>query len=112
VRLSIGPLSIERQHGKPYLIDGYQLEPTAWVVRAGKASARVPQEGEPSGRLWALAWVRPSTVRVTDPLGRRYVLGFSRRRALMRWAGGLVAAVVVIAVVNLLGRRSHGRRDA
>ncbi|MHB0876132.1 MAG: hypothetical protein ACYC5O_08820 [Anaerolineae bacterium] len=111
MRLSIGPLSIERQHGRPYLVDGYQLEPTAWVVRAGAASVVVPQAGEPVGRFWAFALVRPSTVKVTDPLGRRYVLGFSRRRALLRWSAGAVAVVIAVAAVRLIGRRVRGRRS-
>ena len=107
MRLSLGPWSIERQHGKPYLVDGYQLEPTAWVLRGGAASVLVPQQGEPSGRLWAFAVVRPATVRVTDPLGRRYTLSFSRRRTILRWLMGLVAAALVLGGLQFFGRRAR-----
>lgn len=101
MKVRIGPWSIERQYGKPYLVDGYQLEPSAWVLRGGAASVFVPQAGRPLARYWAFAVVRPSTVRVTDPLGRRYSVGFSRRRSIWRWGMGLLAGMLLVGAFRL-----------
>jgi len=110
LRLRIGPWSVERQYGKPYLVDGYQLEPSAWVLRGGAASVRVPQNGNPVPRYWALALVRPSMVRVTDPLGRRYTLGFTRRRSALRWLMALATGILFLGALRL-HRYCAARRD-
>ena len=109
MRLSLGPVSVERQSGKPYFVDGYQLEPVAWVLRLASARVTVPWQGEPSPGVRALALVGPSVVRVTDPLGRRYALGFRRQRSVWRWLSAAMAAGVVAAVVRLVRRRDASR---
>lgn len=100
MRFAVGPLSVEFQSGKPYFVRGYQLEPRASVWRIGHARVTVPS-GEPARwRGWGAAWVRPSSLRVTDPLGRRYV----RPVGTMRLGLRLALAVALVAIV-LLWRR-------
>ncbi|MGI6208480.1 MAG: hypothetical protein ACOYEW_09725 [Anaerolineae bacterium] len=103
MRISIGPFTYEHQSGRPYFVHGYQIEPVAWVLRAGRARVTVPQEGHASGQAWAWVHVRPTRARVTDPLGRRYTLDLTPRR---RW--GRLGALVLVAVLLWLWRRYMG----
>jgi len=78
MRIGLGPFSLERQSGRPYFINGFQLQPDAWVLARGRASILVPSDGPARGSLSVLARVTPCSAIVTDPLGRRYTLPLSR----------------------------------
>ncbi|NPV08629.1 MAG: hypothetical protein HPY83_11810 [Anaerolineae bacterium] len=95
MRISVGPLSWERQSGRPYFVQGHQIEPVAWVLRGGKAKVAVPLHGPVLGRVWAWVHVRPTRIQVTDPLGRRYSIAVAPRR---RWGGVGLLALLVLAL--------------
>lgn len=103
--MRIGPLSLSYQAGKPYFVDGYQLEPTAWVLRGAGAGVMVPGDRPARYRFWSAALVVPEAVRVTDPLGRRYTLGLHKRPR----GTALLMGLMLLAVV-LLWRRAGGMR--
>ncbi len=103
MKIAIGPLTLEHQYGRPYFARGYQLEPTAWVLRAAKGRVTVPSEGPPTARMCAWVHVRPAAVRVTDPLGRRYSLPVSPR-----WVSLRVVAILLAALAVVEWRRRQG----
>ena len=103
--IRLGPFSLEYQSGKPYLVNGYQLEPMAWVLKASRAGVEVPSQGPVAGGLWAWTHVRPVAVKVTDSLGRRYTLPLAKRRLGLRLIG--VAALALLVVAFLRCRRKQ-----
>lgn len=103
MRLSLGPWTAERRTGRPYFVDGYRLEPVAWVLRGAKGRVMVPMSGAAHGEAWAEAWVRPVGVRVAEPGGRRYYLSVPRRTP---W-GVLTGAAIVVALLCWFRRRSR-----
>ena len=126
MRIRLGPLSLrgksavrfsaEHRAGKPYFINRYQLEPRAWVWRTGAGSVsprnicspifRVPSQGAVTATVctWALRKIRspillgarPTSVKVVDPLGRRYLLPLARGR--LRLGLVLLAALALVAL--------------
>jgi hypothetical protein len=103
MKLAVGPLSVEFQSGKPYFLRGYQIEPRAWIWRLGGGGVCVPSEGAARWRGWGASWVRPSSLLVTDSLGRRYVRPVASKRL-----GWRIVLWFVLAGIVLGYRRYRG----
>ena len=109
MRVSLGPLSLERQSSRPYVACGYQIEPSAWVLRFAKGSYCLPWRGPARGVVQAWAAVLPSAVRVTDPLGRRWVRSLTQR-ADRFWVLGGVLLVLALTGYSARKRRRNSQR--
>ena len=94
MRVRIGPASVGYRWGRPYLASGYQLEPTALVLSLGKGIVEVPPQGPPKPSFWGWVAVMPVSLRVTDPIGRRYTLWLVKWRLAFRGTALLAAAGV------------------
>ena len=111
MRLTLGPLIIERQSAPPVSVGGCQLELTTWNVRLAVGRTSVWDKGPLQGQLFALSLSQPARMRVHDPFGRAQTVRFASRHLLSAWAMeaclGLLCALAGLAVAALSRLRSQ-----